>query len=65
MLKARQKWNNPKRNFVIGDIVIMYDDSPLSNQLPLGRDVHVQYHDDGLVPSVELMDQSIKSQSRR
>ena len=54
LLQTRQKWNNPKRNFVIGDIVIMYDDSLPRNQWPLARVVHVDHDDDGLVRSVEL-----------
>ena len=41
LLQYRQKWNQPRRNFKVGDIIlIMYENNP-RNSWPLGRIVEV------------------------
>ena len=52
-LQARQKWSKVRRNFQVGDIVLLKEDSP-RNTWPMGRVVHVVPDEKGLVHSVQL-----------
>ena len=40
-LQRRQKWNNPRRNLALGDIVLMVDYNSPRSSWPLGRVVRV------------------------
>ena len=54
-LQQRQKWNREKRNFVVGDIVLVLDDKTPRNSWPLGRILEVYTNsNDRLVRSVKL-----------
>ena len=52
-LQARQKWNTVRRNFQVGDIVLLKEDSP-RNTWPMGRVVQVVADEKGLVRSVQV-----------
>ena len=57
-LQERQKWNHPKRNLQIGDIVLIKDDNTPRNNWALGRIVSTEPDDQGLVRSVHLKTQT-------
>ena len=50
-LQERQKWLRPRRNFVVGDLVLIADQRV---QWPLGRVVEVHPGSDGLTRSVKV-----------
>ena len=53
-LQQRNKWCHPKRNFTVGDIVLLKDSNVSRQQWPMGQVVRVFPSEDGLVRSVEL-----------
>ena len=54
-LQERQKWNKKRRNFAVGDIVLVLDDKKPRNSSLLGRILEVYANSrDGLVRSVKL-----------
>jgi len=53
-LQYRHRWQVPKMNFKVGDVVIIMDDSLPRNSWSLGRIVEVFPGHDGLVRSVRL-----------
>lgn len=53
-LQRRQKWHKSSRNFSVGDIVILQDDSSSRNHWPLARVAETYTSKDGLVRSVKL-----------
>ena len=53
-LQTRTKWQNPKRNLQIGDIVIDKDDDLQRNKWPLAKVTNTYPSDDGLVRKVEI-----------
>ena len=54
-LQQRQKWKKERRNFAVGDIVLVLDDKTPRNSWPLGRILEVYINrNDGLVRSVKL-----------
>ena len=53
-LQLRNKWNDEKRNFRVGDIVLLRDGNVPRQQWPMGRITQVFPSEDGLVRSVEL-----------
>ena len=53
-LQTRNKWINPKRNFCVGDVVLLKDSGVKRQQWPMGKVVKVFPSADGLVRSVEL-----------
>ena len=53
-LQARSKWLHPKRNLVIGDIVLIQDDSMPRGAWPMGRVVKVEPDTEGLVRAAVL-----------
>ena len=52
-LQERQKWNTKTRNFEVGDIVLLQDDSH-RNQWPMARIVSIEPDKNGNVRNVEL-----------
>ncbi len=52
-LQERQKWQTPRRNLRVGDIVLLKDDSPRMTW-PLARVTRVTPSDDGLVRRVHV-----------
>lgn len=58
-LQERQKWEKASRNFAVGDVVLVLDDSLPRCSWPLGRVIEVfPNHSDGLVRSVRLKTKS-------
>ena len=54
-LQERNKWQCPKRNFQINDVVLIKEDNCPRNQWPMGRVVAVtEDKHDGLVRSVNV-----------
>ena len=53
-LQSRQKWTGKKRNFQIGDFVLLKEDNVSRNNWPMARVSGTFPNDDGLVRSVEL-----------
>ena len=53
-LQARQKWNQPHRSMVQGDIVIIKDDSLPRNHWPMGRVIETEPDRKGIVRSVRV-----------
>ena len=54
LLQQRQKWHYPRRNVVVGDIVLMVDDTSPRNCLPMARVVEAIPGRDGRVRRVQL-----------
>ena len=52
ILQVRQKWFRPRRNFAVGDIVLVMDQTMPSNCWPLGKVVEVNSRRDGLVMQI-------------
>lgn len=53
-LQERQKWSRLRRNFKLGDIVIIIDDSAPRNSWPLGKIVETTLDKKGLVRSLRI-----------
>ena len=53
-LQERQKWLRPRRNFVVGDLVLIADERVHRGQWPLGRVVEVHPGSDGFTRSVKV-----------
>ena len=53
-LQTRQKWNDKRRNFEVGDIVILKRQDCQSNQWPLARIIGVDTDRNGDLGSVTL-----------
>ena len=62
-LQVRQKWNNQKRIFKVGDVVLLREDS-IRNKWPLARIGETEHDSNGVVHSVKLKlgDASMDSQ---
>ena len=62
-LQVRQKWNNQKQNFQVGDVVLLTEDS-IRNKWPMGRIDETEPNSTGVVCSVKLKlgDASLDSQ---
>ena len=54
ILQDRQKWLDKKRNFMVGDIVLVKDDDLPRNQWSMGRITEVYHSNDGLVRSTNV-----------
>ena len=63
-LQVRQKWNNQKRNFKVGDAVLLREDS-VRNKWPMARIVETEPDSNRVVRSVKLKlgDASLDSQN--
>jgi len=66
-LQVRQKWNRPQRNLVVGDIVLLVDESLPRCQWKLGRVTEVFPGPDGFVRRVNVVqgDPSLSDDGRR
>lgn len=53
-LLERKKWNTPRRNLAVGDLVLLADESFPRGKWPLGRIVEVMPSRDGLVRTVRV-----------
>ena len=53
-LQERQKWCSPKRNFQIGDLVLIKQDNQVRNQWPLGLVTETYPSADGFVRAVAV-----------
>ena len=52
-LQARQKWNITKRNFQVGDVVLLKEDTG-RNKWPMAQIVTTETDSQGIVQSVQL-----------
>ena len=57
-LQKRQKWSKPRRNFMIGDIVLIIDENSPRCSWPLGRVLEIRPNKDGYVRRVSLKTKS-------
>lgn len=62
-LQPRSKWNSPKRNLAVGDVVLLKDDNCPRSVWPMGRVISAESDKKGLVRTVHLKTQT--SQLRR
>lgn len=53
-LQERQRWSTPGRNFCVGDVVLIVDDTSPRNSWPLGRIVETFPDKNGLVRQVKV-----------
>lgn len=53
-LQLRSKWNSPRRNLSVGDVVLLKEDNQPRNEWRLCRVVEVQTEDDGLVRKARI-----------
>ena len=53
-LQQRQKWTTPRRNFAVGDIVLLRDDDFIRNHWPRGIIVETYPDHEGLVRTVKI-----------
>ena len=53
MLLVRQKWNNQKQNFKVGDVVLLREDS-IRSKWPMARIVETEPDSSEVVFSVKL-----------
>lgn len=53
-LLERKKWNTPRKNLEVGDLVLLADESFPRGKWPLGRIVEVMPSRDGLVRTVKV-----------
>lgn len=58
LLQQRQKWNEKKKNFAVGDIVAIMDPAAPRGSWPLGRVLEVYPDANGLVRSAKLKTKS-------
>jgi hypothetical protein len=54
LLQSRQKWNHPKRNFSVGDLVLVANENNPRCSWPLGRIVDVTPGSDGYIRRVKV-----------
>jgi hypothetical protein len=54
LLQSRQKWNHPKRNFSVGDLVLVANENNPRCSWPLGRIVDVTLGSDGYIRRVKV-----------
>ena len=64
-LQGRQKWNTVKRNFKVGDIVLLRDDAVIRNHWPRGVVVEACPDSEGLVRTVKIRVANDKSPTVR
>ena len=53
-ITQRQKWHTPRRNIMVGDIVLIADQDMARNQWSMGRVFEVSKGTDGLVRRIKL-----------
>ncbi len=54
-LLSRTKWRHPQRNFSVGDIVLVQDETRVQRTWPLGRIIAVYPGDDDLIRVVKIL----------
>ena len=54
LLQERQKWNTPRTNLAVNDLVLVADESMPRGQWPLGKVVQVYPGKDGYVRQAEV-----------
>ena len=64
-LQERQKWNTTRRNFQVGDIVLLQDDEQVRNHWPRGIVTETFPDSEGLVRSVKLRVANSKTPTMR
>ena len=57
-LRKLVKWQQPTRNFSVGDIVVLHDDNMIPTKWPLGRVIETFSGSDGLVRVVSVKTQN-------
>lgn len=57
-LQQRAKWNSPKRNLAVGDVVLVKDDSCPRSVWPMGRVIRTESDKNGLVRTTHLKTQT-------
>lgn len=57
-LQRRSKWQDPKRNFVVGDLILLKDENTPRYLWPLGLVVEVYKSQDNLVRSIKVKTKS-------
>ena len=57
-LQERSKWNSPKRNLAVGDVVLLKDDSYPRSIWPMGGVIRTEADKNGLVRPVHLKTQT-------
>lgn len=57
-LQQRPKWNSPRRNLAVGDVVLVKDDHSPRNIWPMGRVIKTEPDKNGFVRSVQLKTQT-------
>lgn len=67
LVQSRSKWQRSRRNFSVGDVVILKEESLPRNMWKLGRIVEVYPSDDNLVRSVKVVvgDSNLDKRGRR
>ncbi|XP_068234252.1 uncharacterized protein [Palaemon carinicauda] len=53
-LQTRQKWNEPRRNLIVGDVVLVKSDIEPRNHWPMGRVIEVYPDDKGTIRSAKI-----------
>ncbi|XP_068246868.1 uncharacterized protein [Palaemon carinicauda] len=53
-LQTRQKWNEPRRNLIVGDVVLVKIDIEPRNHWPMGRVIEVYTDDKGTIRSAKI-----------
>ena len=53
-MQNRQKWADSKRNFRVGDVVLLKEEGVVRGQWPMGRVLEVYPSEDGLVRSISV-----------
>ncbi|XP_068203742.1 uncharacterized protein [Palaemon carinicauda] len=53
-LQTRQKWNEPRRNLIVGDVVLVKSDIEPRNHWPMGRVIEVYPDDTGTIRSAKI-----------
>ncbi|XP_066955788.1 uncharacterized protein [Macrobrachium rosenbergii] len=53
-LQTRQKWNEPRRNLIVGDVVLVKSDIEPRNRWPMGRVIEVHPDDKGTIRSAKI-----------
>ncbi len=66
-IQSRSKWQRTRRNFCVGDVVVLKDECLSRNMWKLGRVVEVYVSDDSLVRSVKVIvgDSNLDKRGRR
>lgn len=54
LLQERAKWTQPRKNYSVGDIVLIYDQNMPRNQWPLGRIIQVHVDKKGYARSAKI-----------